>query len=78
MPFDPLSVGYAPGLTDAANGRFLARLLGEADKLTQRMSAYLPADFPADCCQRTRATLARLDPVKLGGAPAQPWDDGLA
>jgi hypothetical protein len=42
------------------------------------MSAYLPADFPADCCQRTRATLARLDPVKLGGAPAQPWDDGLA
>jgi hypothetical protein len=78
MPFDPLSVGYAPGLTDAANGRFLARLLGEADKLTQRLSAYLPADFPADCCQRTRATLARLDPVKLGRAPAQPWDDGLA
>jgi hypothetical protein len=78
MPYDPLSLGYAPGVSVAANARFLERLLVEADKLALGLGAYLPKDFHADCCQSTRVTLAGIDPVKLGRAPTQPWDDGLA
>lgn len=79
MPFDPLSLGYTPGVSGEANSRFLARLLGEADKLEKQLSARLPGDFPAGCCRSTRATLRRLDSMpKLTRAPTQPWDDGLA
>lgn len=79
MPFDPLSLGYTPGVSGEANARFLARLLGEADKLEKQLGARLPSDYPAGCCGGTLATLTRLDSVlKLSRAPTHPWDDGLA
>ncbi|MBI4294157.1 MAG: hypothetical protein HY661_21980 [Betaproteobacteria bacterium] len=79
MPFDPLSLGYTPCVSGEANSRFVARLLGEADKLEKQLSAHLPSDFPASCCRGTRAAQRRLDSVpRLARAPTQPWDDGLA
>jgi hypothetical protein len=79
MPFDPLCVGYTPGVRRDANALFVARLLGEADKLEKQLGASLPSDFPGECCKGTLAALARLDSVtRLSSAPTYPWDDGLA
>ncbi|MBI2320137.1 MAG: hypothetical protein HYU75_24835 [Betaproteobacteria bacterium] len=78
MPFDPLSLGYTPCVSGEANSRFVARLLGEADKLEKQLGARLPADFPAGCCRGTRAAHRRLESLpRLGRVPTHPWDDGL-
>jgi hypothetical protein len=79
MPFDPLSVGYARGLTREGNTRLLSRLLGEADAFEKRLGALLPADYPADCCRGTQRLLAQIEEkFRLALAPCVPWDDGLA
>jgi hypothetical protein len=79
MPFDPLSLGYAPGVTREGNSRLLSRLLGEADKFEKRLGAVLPSDYPVDCCRGTQQALSQLEgKVQSGRAPTQPWDDGLA
>ena len=79
MPFDPLSVGYARGLTREGNARLLSRLLGEADTFEKRLGALLPTDYPADCCRGTQRVLAQIeDKVRSARAPSVPWDDGLA
>jgi hypothetical protein len=77
MPFDPLSVGYAPGRDRNESTRFVARLLSEADKLEQRMHAYLPADFPRASCRSTLAAIAQPEP-KLTYDVRQPWDSDWA
>lgn len=79
MPFDPLSIGYAPGVTRLASAHLLSRLLGEADRLEKRLGGALPGDFPPDSCRGTLAALSQLEPrIKSARAPRQPWDDGLA
>ena len=79
MPFDPLSIGYSPGLTRQANSRLLSHLLDETNRLEKQLSAALPSDFPENCCRLTIAAISRLEPkVNSTYAPTQPWDDGLA
>jgi hypothetical protein len=79
MPFDPLGLGYAPGVTRESSLRLLSRLLDEADQTEKALAAVLPADYPADCCRDTRKALALLsDKTATARAPVQPWDDGLA
>ncbi|MGB0128311.1 MAG: ferritin-like domain-containing protein [Rhodocyclaceae bacterium] len=79
MPFDPLGLGYAPGVTRESNLRLLSRLLDEADQMEKRITATLPADYPADCCRATRSALAQLsDRIATARGPVEPWDDGLA
>jgi hypothetical protein len=79
MPFDPLGLGYSPGVTRENNLRLLSRLLDEADQTEKTLAAVLPADYPADCCRDTPKALALLsDKTATARAPLQPWDDGLA
>lgn len=79
MPFDPLGLGYSPGVTRESNLRLLNRLLDEADRTEKALAALLPADYPADCCRDTRKALALLsDKTATATAPLEPWDDGLA
>lgn len=79
MPFDPLGVGYARGLTREGNARLLSRLLNEADAFEKRLGALLPTDYPVDCCRGTQQVLAQIeDKVRSARAPSVPWDDGLA
>lgn len=46
LPFDPLCSGYAPGVSRVATLRIIDRMLAEADGLTQKLSAHLPAEYP--------------------------------
>jgi hypothetical protein len=46
LPFDPLSMGYAPGTDPAASLRILRHLLGEAEQRTTALRAHLPATYP--------------------------------
>jgi len=79
MPFDPLSLGYAPGATREANSRLLSRLLSEADAVEKQLGALLPSDFPTDFCRTTQSALLDLESKsKTACAPSLPWDDGLA
>jgi hypothetical protein len=48
MPFDPLSVGYAPGATCDASLRFVLHLVRETDCLARSLAPELPDDYPAD------------------------------
>jgi hypothetical protein len=79
MPFDPLSLGYARGVTREGSSRLLSRLLGEADTFEKRLVAVLPNDYPIDCCRGTQQALAQLEGrIQSACAPTQPWNDGLA
>jgi Ferritin-like len=63
LPFDPLSMGYAPGAeTDATMG-ILRHLLGEAEQLTIALRANLPTDYPLTTNQQT---LDRLNAIGAG------------
>ena len=46
LPFDPLCSGYAPGATQVATLRIIERTLSEADEVTQKLKAHLPAEYP--------------------------------
>lgn len=79
MPFDPLGIGYSPGLTRQANTRILSHLLNETDKLEKLLNTVLPADYPENFCQMTLTAIKRLEPkINAAHAPILPWDDGLA
>lgn len=79
MPFDPLGLGYAPGVTRQSNTRLLSRLLDETDRFEKRLGAALPSDYPVDCCRGTQSALAQLAAkTHTARAPTLPWDDGLA
>jgi Ferritin-like len=77
MPFDPLSVGYAPGRDRNESRRFVEHLLNEADQLEQGIHADLPADFPRQSCRSTLAAIAHPEP-KLTYDVRQPWDSDWA
>jgi len=53
LPFDPLSMGYAPGANADASLDILRHLLGEAEKCTIALHASLPADYPVTTNQQT-------------------------
>lgn len=59
MPFDPLSLGYAPGLQAAGTLDVLRRLLAEAQRETAALADLLPSTYPADT---DGATLEALTP----------------
>jgi len=79
MPFDPLALGCAPGVSRESNTRLLSRLLDETDKFEKRLGATLPSDYPVDCCRGTQSALTQLAArTNTARAPNYPWDDGLA
>lgn len=45
LPFDPLSMGFNPGLNDAAGKRFTRRMLEETRKYARSIDRLLPGDF---------------------------------
>jgi hypothetical protein len=46
MPFDQLSMGYATGVDQRQNARFIATLVGEIDIWESRLKSDLPSDYP--------------------------------
>ncbi len=48
IPFDPLSMGYAPGRTPQDSLRIVRHLVGEADHLVHLLAGNLPTDYPLD------------------------------
>lgn len=60
MPFDPLSMGYAPGVDQAGSVEILRRLALEADGEARGLAAdgQLPADYPIDINTQTVEQLA--------------------
>ena len=46
IPFDPLSMGYAPGRDGIQALTIIKRILGEAEKLEEQLANLLPSDFP--------------------------------
>jgi hypothetical protein len=55
LPFDRLSLGYAPAPDDAGNLRFIGRLSSEADTLAHKMRLDLPPGYPLELHQATLA-----------------------
>jgi hypothetical protein len=45
VPFDPLSMGFSPGLNDAAGKRFTRRMLEETRNYARSIEKLLPGDF---------------------------------
>jgi len=45
VPFDPLSMGYNPGLTEASGKRITRRMLEETRKYARSIERLLPGDF---------------------------------
>ncbi len=45
LPFDPLSMGFNPGLTEASGKRFTRRMLEETRNYAQSIDKLLPGDF---------------------------------
>jgi hypothetical protein len=46
MPFDPLSMGYAPGRTPHESLQFTATLVRESAQIARNLEQHLPSDFP--------------------------------
>ncbi|MGF7206385.1 hypothetical protein GGE65_000946 [Skermanella aerolata] len=67
MPFDPLSLGYAPGRTPAERVRFTALLVREAAQVAHALDKHLPGDFPAG---QHAETIAALETDLLALLPA--------
>jgi hypothetical protein len=59
-PFDPLSMGYAPGPDERSSRRYLILLLGEALRLETDLAAILPAGYPAQLTAATQNTLRQM------------------
>ena len=58
VPFDPLSMGYAPGLGESENLRFVRHMLDEMRSVEEVVEAHLPTDYPD---AMARGTLDELD-----------------
>lgn len=57
MPFDPLSLGYAPGRSPRESVQFTATLVREAAQIARALERHLPGDFPIDQHADTIAAL---------------------
>ncbi len=57
IPFDPLSLGYAPGRTPRESVQFTATLVREAAQVARVLERHLPSDFPIDQHADTIAAL---------------------
>jgi hypothetical protein len=66
LPFDPLASSYAPGASRIATLRIIERMLGEADEVTQRLRAHLPAEYPLGTA-RESVVLLRAEIKREGG-----------
>jgi hypothetical protein len=60
LPFDPLSMGYAPGSDTNATLKILRHLLDEAERHTTALRTSLPADYPFDSNQKTLEFLGTM------------------
>ena len=60
MPFDPLSLGYSPGIDTAANCQFIRRILEEANELERWLADALPQDFPQGTCRDSLQTIDEI------------------
>jgi hypothetical protein len=58
MPFDPLSLGYAPGRTPRESLQFTAIMVREAAQIARKLERHLPGDFPIG---QHAETIAMLD-----------------
>ncbi len=61
LPFDPLAIGYSPGLDRERTVRVLRQLLSEAQRETVALESLLPATYPTTTDEATSAELARLE-----------------
>ena len=48
LPFDPLSMGYSPGLDQMGVMRIALHMLDEANQLASTLEPHLPEDYPRD------------------------------
>jgi hypothetical protein len=74
LPFDPLSMGYAPGVDVEASRRFIRRLVLETEAATDAVRDLLPPAFPFS---QTRQTLQALDAAMSQGETTRPGTSGL-
>jgi hypothetical protein len=65
LPFDVLSLGYAPGPDPVGNLRFIDRISREADTLAQKIKPTLPAGYPLQIHRATHE-LIRSELEKYG------------
>lgn len=79
LPFDPLSMGYAPGVDLAGSVRVLRRLTLAAKAVTDELAGALPPDYPMEMSTQTLATLDGIAPEvepggggSGGGGPVEP------
>jgi hypothetical protein len=65
LPFDVLSIGYAPAPSHKGNLEFILRLSEEADTFARKMKKDLPASYPRNLHTSTKgvleAEMRRLD-----------------
>lgn len=71
IPFDPLSMGYAPGRNAFYSLSIIVHLLDEAEKLEQQLADQLPEDYPSSIGRETRE-VAQADLRALASKPAVP------
>ena len=57
LPFDPLSMGYAPGLDRMGVMRIVLHMLNEGNQLADGLETNLPGDYPRDACTDAVAAL---------------------
>jgi hypothetical protein len=67
LPFDPLSMGYAPGGDVASTVRVLRALVAEAEQVAEEVRDALPADFGFEVTVQTRLALDGVVPITGGG-----------
>lgn len=65
LPFDVLSLGYAPGPDPAGNLQFIIRMADEADTLAKKIESTLPVGYPSQINAATRE-LVRAELEKYG------------
>lgn len=57
LPFDPLGMGYSPGVDHAGTLRLLRHLLGESKRLTDELAASLPENYSSETDDDTLTAL---------------------
>lgn len=60
MPFEQMSMGYAPALDEQQSVYFILRLLGEAKTLEADLKGGLPTDYPVSVTAASADELAQL------------------
>jgi Ferritin-like len=72
LPFDPLSMGYAPGMDVQASTRFVRRLVVEAQAVTEKVKDLLPPTFSFGQNQQTLDALDAFAPMAQTLRPRTP------